>query len=181
MANQHTKGAEKALTEQQQSFVEHFLKWGNATAAAEQAGYSHPDIQAVRLLSKPHIKQFINRAIAARAMGFAPDMIEQLAKIAMDEQDVQPKDRIAAAIALLDRSGLPNGRQGTNINIDASQKTVNVTGQDVARLIAQTYMRGQTQLPPPAVGIPGRSNEEEEPGEEAEYEPVEPPVDNDED
>jgi hypothetical protein len=177
MPNQHTKGAEKQLTAQQEQFVEHFLKWGNATAAAEQAGYSHPDIQAVRLLSKPHIKQFINRAMAARAMGFAPDMIEQLAKIAMDEQDVQPKDRIAAAIALLDRSGLPNGRQGTNINIDASQKSINVTGQDVAKLIAETYMRGQAQIAAPLEALPAPGETEEE----AEYEPVEPPVDNSED
>jgi hypothetical protein len=175
MPNQHTKGAEKALTAQQEQFVEHFLKWGNATAAAQQAGYSHPDIQAVRLLSKPHIKAFINKAMAARAMGFAPDMIEQLAKIAMDEQDVQPKDRIAAAVALLDRSGLPNGRQGTSINIDASTKNVNVTGQDVARLIAQTWQRGQGQLPPPPVALPAPDDEPEE----AEFEPVDKTVDDD--
>jgi phage terminase small subunit len=59
LANQHTKGADKALTEQQEKFCEHFLKFGNATAAAEHAGYANPDIQAIRLLSKPHIKQFL--------------------------------------------------------------------------------------------------------------------------
>lgn len=162
MANQHTKGAEKALTEQQQLFVDHFLKWGNSTAAAESAGYSHPDIQAVRLLSKPHIKLYIQRAIAARAMGFAPDMIDQLAQLAMDTENVMPKDRIAAAIAVLDRAGLPNGRQGPTINVDASQKTLNVTGQDVAQLIAETWQRGRGQLAKPLEALPAPEVEDAE-------------------
>lgn len=174
MANQHTKGAEKALTDQQAVFVEHFLKWGNATSAAQEAGYSHPDIQAVRLLSKPHIKNHLHKAMQARAMGFAPDMIEQLAKIAMDEQDVQPKDRIAAAVAVLDRAGIPNGRQGTSINIDNSQKTVNVTGQDVAKLIAETYMRGNgPQIAAPLQALPAPDDDAED--------AIETPVDNTED
>jgi hypothetical protein len=176
LANQHTKGAEKALTDQQQLFCDHFLKWGNSTQAAEHAGYSHPDVQAVRLLSKPHIKQHIQRAIAARAMGFAPDMIDQLAAIAMDTQDVAPKDRIAAAVAVLDRAGLPNGRQGPTINVDASQKTLNVTGQDVAQLIAETWQRGRGQLAKPPEQITDQSEIEE-----AEVEPIDEDFPGDED
>jgi hypothetical protein len=88
LANQHTKGADKALSEQQEKFCEHFLKFGNATAAAEHAGYVNPDIQAIRLLSKPHIKQFLTRAVQARAMGFAPELMEELANMALDRENV---------------------------------------------------------------------------------------------
>jgi hypothetical protein len=173
LANQHTKGAEKALTEQQQRFCDHFLKWGNSTAAAEDAGYSHPDIQAVRLLSKPHIKQHIQRAIQARAMGFAPDMIDQLAAIAMDVADVPAKDRIAAAVAVLDRAGLPNGRQGPSINIDNSTKQVTVTGQDVAQLIAETWQRGRGQIAKPPEQITDQSEpDSNDDAENAQFEEV---------
>jgi hypothetical protein len=173
LANQHTKGADKALTEQQQKFVDHFLKWGNSTSAAEHAGYTHPEVQAVRLLSKPHIKQYVQKAVAARAMGFAPDMIDQLAQLAMDTENVMPKDRIAAAVAVLDRAGLPNGRQGPTINVDASHKTVNVTGQDVAQLIAETWQRGRAALPPAPPQIADQSGQDDEDdGQNAEFEEV---------
>jgi hypothetical protein len=177
LANQHTKGADKRLSEQQEKFCEHFLKFGNATRAAEQAGYTHPDIQAIRLLSKPHIKQFLQRAVQARAMGFAPEMMEVLANLALDAENVQPKDRVAAAIAVLDRANIPNGKSGPTINVDARTQNMNVTGEAVQRLIAQTYNRGQgaPALPPPDVPVP------EVDDEEAEFSPVDEAVDSGED
>lgn len=177
MANQHTKGADKALTAQQELFCEHFLKFGNATAAAKHAAYANPDIQAIRLLSKPHIKQFLQRAVQARAMGYAPDMMDTLATLALDAENVQPKDRIAAAVAVLDRANIPNGKSGPTINVDARQQNVNVTGDAVAKLIADTYNRGQSALPAPQQAI------DIEP-EQVEYVPVDPVgegVDNSED
>jgi hypothetical protein len=177
LANQHTKGADKALSEQQEKFCEHFLKWGNATRAAEHAGYVNPDIQAIRLLSKPHIKQFLQRAVQARAMGFAPELMEELATMALDRENVQPKDRIAAAVAVLDRANIPNGRTGPTINVDARSQTVNVAGDAVAKLIAETYNRGQggANLSLPAPDVPLIE------AEEGEYQPVSEPVDNAED
>lgn len=175
MANQHTKGADKALTVQQEQFCQHFLKFGNATKAAEAAGYVSPDIQAIRLLSKPHIKQFLTRAVQARAMGFAPELMEELAVMALDRENVQPKDRIAAAVAVLDRANIPNGKSGPTINVDARTQNVNVTGEAVAKLIDETYNRGQG-------GAPARLPAPDTPlieAEEAEFEPVDVPVDND--
>lgn len=177
MANQHTKGADKALTTQQEKFVEHFLKFGNATAAAAHAGYTSPDIQAIRLLSKPHIKQFLTRAVQARAMGFVPDLMDELANIALDRENVQAKDRIAAATAVLDRANIPNGKSGPTINVDARSQHVNVTGDAVAKLINETYNRGQggANLPAPLTALPAPDEDE------AEFEPVANSVDNGED
>lgn len=175
MANQHTKGAEKRLSEQQEKFCEHFLKWGNATRAAEHAGYVSPDIQAIRLLSKPHIKQFLTRAVQARAMGYAPELMEELATMALDRENVMAKDRIAAAVAVLDRANIPNGKSGPTINVDARQQNVNVTGEAVAKLIEQTFNRGQggmKALPPPDVQVPDDV-------EDAEFVPVDNSVDDD--
>jgi hypothetical protein len=171
MANQHTKGADKALTDQQEAFVSHFLKFGNATKAAEHAGYANPDIQAIRLLSKPHIKKHCQNHVAAVAMGLTPDMMNELAEIALDKENVQPKDRIAAAIAVMDRAGVANGRQGTTVNVDARQQTVNATGDAVAKLIAETFNRGQgpAALPAPAVEI----IQQIEAAEDGEFTPVE--------
>lgn len=170
MANQHTKGAERQLTAQQEQFCEHFLKFGNATAAAKHANYVNPDIQAIRLLSKPHIKQFLQRAVQARAMGFAPEMMETLANLALDAENVQPKDRVAAAIAVLDRAGIPNGKSGPTVNIDNRTQNVNVTGEAVQKLINETYNRGQggvRALPPPETPVP------DDDAQEAEYVEIE--------
>ncbi len=167
MANQHTKAADKRLSDQQETFLTHFLQFGNGTAAARAANYAHPEQAANKLLAKPHIAAAVKRSLSAKAMTFAPDMIDVLAAIATDDVNVQPKDRIAAANSVLDRAGLPNGKQGTNISIDASTKTLNVGGAEVARLIAETWQRGrgQTALPAPTVALP-------EPVADGEFEPV---------
>jgi hypothetical protein len=105
------------------------------------------------------------------AMGLTPDMMNELAEIALDKENVQPKDRIAAAIAVMDRAGVANGRQGTTVNVDARQQTVNATGDAVAKLIAETFNRGQgpAALPAPAVEI----IQQIEAAEDGEFTPVE--------
>jgi hypothetical protein len=136
------KAADKEMTEQQERFVDAFLRTGNGTAAASYAGYLHPERNANRLMAKPHIKKVITEAMAARALQLAPQMIDVLAKIAQDEEDVQPKDRIAAAVAILDRAGLQNGKGGgQKFELNDNRTTV-VSADAVAALIQATFNKG---------------------------------------
>jgi len=49
----------KPLNLRQQKFVEHYLSTGNATQAADYAGYAHPNHQAFRLLGNISVKTHI--------------------------------------------------------------------------------------------------------------------------
>ena len=49
----------KPLNLRQQKFVEYYLSTGNATRAADYAGYAHPNHQAFRLLLNDSVKSHI--------------------------------------------------------------------------------------------------------------------------
>ena len=49
----------KPLNMRQQKFVEYYLSTGNATRAADYAGYRHPNVQAFRLLENISVKASI--------------------------------------------------------------------------------------------------------------------------
>ena len=49
----------KRLNLRQQKFVDHYLSTGNATRAADYAGYRHPNVQAFRLLDNISVKASI--------------------------------------------------------------------------------------------------------------------------
>jgi phage terminase small subunit len=49
----------KPLNLRQQRFVEYYTETGNATRAAESAGYRHPNVQAFRLLENISVKASI--------------------------------------------------------------------------------------------------------------------------
>ena len=49
----------KRLNLRQQKFVDHYLSTGNATRAADYAGYAHPNHQAFRLLLNNSVKTHI--------------------------------------------------------------------------------------------------------------------------
>jgi hypothetical protein len=48
----HGKDMAPRLTAQKKAFAEHFVKLGNATAAARAAGYAHPHVASGKLLAK---------------------------------------------------------------------------------------------------------------------------------
>ena len=49
----------KPLNMRQQKFVDNYVTSGNATRAAEAAGYAHPNVQAFRLLENISVKAAI--------------------------------------------------------------------------------------------------------------------------
>lgn len=51
----------KAPNYRQTLFVAEYLEHGNATRAAEKAGYAHPDVQGPRLLGNVRVKTVIDR------------------------------------------------------------------------------------------------------------------------
>lgn len=70
-----------ALTRKQRAFVEHYLTGWNATQAARQAGYAHPNVLGPRLLTQPNVAAEIEGRIAALAMT-ADEALALLASIA---------------------------------------------------------------------------------------------------
>ena len=55
------------MTAKQTLFVHEYLKDLNATRAARDAGFAHPNVQGSQLLNKPHIKKHLNKAILERS------------------------------------------------------------------------------------------------------------------
>lgn len=79
-----------SLSEKQLRFVEEYMIDLNATAAAERAGYAHPNKQGPRLLVNVGIQEEIQKrrqAVSAKAELTAADVIRGLHKEANDHGD----------------------------------------------------------------------------------------------
>jgi len=96
----------KPINLRQQKFVEYYTETGNATRAAEAAGYAHPNVQAFRLLENISVKAAIE-AIRANMSKDSEDrraewidQLEQLGKLADKDSD-----RLRAIEALFKAEG----------------------------------------------------------------------------
>lgn len=69
----------KPKTNKRQAFREAYLKYWNATKAAQEAGYAHPRQAGSRLLSNVDIQAAIKARIAEKAMG-ADEVLLRLAE-----------------------------------------------------------------------------------------------------
>jgi len=100
----------RELTDRQQAFVQEYCVHGNAAAAARSAGYSEAVARqtAHKLLLKPHIAAEIRRQSVAMLEAHLPSAVETLATI-MEDQSVEPRDRVRAAEILLRHSKSPGG------------------------------------------------------------------------
>ena len=67
-----------ALTAKRRIFVEQYLRTGNASKAAEQAGYKHPGSEGHRLLKIAEIQTLVKARVTAIAMS-ADEVLERLA------------------------------------------------------------------------------------------------------
>ncbi len=83
----------KPLNMRQQKFVDNYVTSGNATRAAESAGYAHPNVQAFRLLENISVKTAIE-AIRANMSKDSEDrraewidQLEQLGRLADKDSD----------------------------------------------------------------------------------------------
>ncbi len=83
-------GNPKNLNWRQSKFVAEFVEHGNATQAAEAAGYSHPKQQGSRLLTHVDVKAGIEahkRQLMARAVDKHDWLMERLEREAVDPEN----------------------------------------------------------------------------------------------
>lgn len=83
-------GNPKNLNWRQSKFVAEFVEHGNATQAAQAAGYSHPKQQGSRLLTHVDVKAGIEahkRQLMARAVDKHDWLMERLEREALDPEN----------------------------------------------------------------------------------------------
>jgi phage terminase small subunit len=88
MDNESPKGNEKNLNWRQSKFVAEFVEHGNATQAAQAAGYSHPKQQGSRLLTHVDVKAAIEahkRQMMVKTLDKGIESIEHLWRMGLDE------------------------------------------------------------------------------------------------
>jgi len=74
------------LTVMQRAFaVQYVLQGGNATAAAEAAGYASPDVAGTRVRLNPKVAELINLLALADARAVLPVAVATLLEIAQDK------------------------------------------------------------------------------------------------
>lgn len=132
------------LTQRQRLFVENFLKLGNATLAADQAGYSHASAQQIgsELLHYPKVADAIARANeyrSARTGVTAERVLREQARIAffdigvvaswgpdgvrIKSSDALDADDRAMVAEIIERAG-PNGRVLLRIRLNSKQRAL---------------------------------------------------------
>lgn len=89
------------LTNKQSRFVEEYLIDLNATQAAIRAGYSEKTAQIIGFenLSKPIIQEDLQKRMDAQSKRTeitADQILQEIASIAYDEENVRPGDRLRA-------------------------------------------------------------------------------------
>ena len=78
------------MTPKQTIFFHEYLRDLNATRAARDAGFAHPNVQGSQILSKPHIKKRLVEAIRERSERLQIDgdwVVSQLEKEATDQSN----------------------------------------------------------------------------------------------
>jgi phage terminase small subunit len=82
------------MTLKQKAFCDYYIKLGNATEAAKQAGYSvrSADVIGVENLSKPRIKDYIGvrmKEIEDKRIATAAEVMQYLSKVMRGEETEQ--------------------------------------------------------------------------------------------
>ena len=78
------------MTPKQTIFVHEYLRDLNATRAARDASFTHPNVQGSQILAKPHIKKRLAEAILERSERLQIDadwIVSQLEKEATDQSN----------------------------------------------------------------------------------------------
>ena len=81
------------MTPRQNLFVSEYLQDLNATRAARDAGFAHPNVQGSQLLAKPHVRKRLDEAIMARSERLRIDADWVLSRL---EHEAQGQDNSAA-------------------------------------------------------------------------------------
>ena len=141
--NESLAGAYDRLPLKRRRFVDGYIETGNASAAAEEAGYSRNsrhslEVEGSRLLSNADVRGAIGERLqeaAERAGVTATSILSGLRAIAENESDPSTSARVAAWRELAERVMGPVDRQRSQEN----HLHVNVTPEqmrDAARRLA---------------------------------------------
>lgn len=130
-----TKGAvTSGLTQQQREFARlYVIHGGNATKAAELAGYQGARKAGWRNLLRPLVLHEIKRLSIVHTEAWLPLAIRQLVEI-MCDPTLDPKARVMAANSLLDRGGMRAKSDGPAVQVN-----VQINGQAAQAAIAEVW------------------------------------------
>jgi hypothetical protein len=96
----------KPINLRQQKFVEYYTETGNATRAAEAAGYAHPNVQAFRLLENISVKAAIEAIRANMSKDSEDRRAKWVSKLeTLGELAEKDSDRLRAIEALFKAEG----------------------------------------------------------------------------
>lgn len=115
------KAKSDKLTVKQKRFAEAYLKLGNATAAAKEAGYSAKTAKSIgqENLTKPAVSAYITKRLAeidAKKIASADEVIQFFSSVMRGEEkdafglDVSMSDRLKAAQELMKRHAVTETR-----------------------------------------------------------------------
>lgn len=131
------------LSEKQQRFVDEYLKEPNATAAAERAGYAHPNQQGPRLLVNVGIKEALAAArqgSETRTQVTADRVVKELALVALlDPADVLDFDSPTGTLRLRPVNEIPESARRALASVKVKRYAEGV-GKD-AREVEVTEFR----------------------------------------
>jgi phage terminase small subunit len=131
------------LSTQQREFAHAYVMTGNATKAAEIAGYRWPARCGNRNLCNPSIGDYIRKLCVVNMQAHLPKMLEHLVQIATDPQ-VDAKARVSAITVFLDRAGLKPKAEGPAVNVQ-----VNIGGREATAAIAEVWQARTKRIAPP--------------------------------
>lgn len=122
----------RLLNQMQRDFAANYVaNGGKSTAAAEAAGYSSAATMGSKLKLNPRVQALIRKLSIVNIEASLPAAIQALLDICEDVQ-AAPKDRIKAAVSLLDRAGV-RGADGPSVAVQ-----VNVGGSEPASTVIRS-------------------------------------------
>ena len=133
---------------QQEAFcIAYVCNGGNAAEAAQAAGYSHPDNQGPRQLTKPHVGARIRQLVALDITSQLGQLVTILLDIARDPL-TPPRERIMAINSLLDRGGLavPKSGNGPTVAVQVNVATDASGAQSAIREVWESREARQRAL-----------------------------------
>ena len=96
-----TETAVKPVNLRQERFVMEYLSTGNATQAAERAGYKHPNVQAFRLLVNISVKTAIEVKRAELMQDSETKLASYVASLEAESRDADQSGTRVRALELL--------------------------------------------------------------------------------
>jgi hypothetical protein len=96
-----TETTVKPVNLRQERFVMEYLSTGNATQAAERAGYKHPNVQAFRLLVNVSVKTAIESKRAELMSDSEAKLASYVASLEVESRDADQSGTRVRALELL--------------------------------------------------------------------------------